>query len=78
MGVFAIQALFHTVEDMGLSVEAVDKYGASHGPSPKAHVPHLRRGGYRHAGHVAKGVADKCPDDERVEVFAIPSYVNTS
>ena len=34
VGVFAIQALFHTVSEMGLSVEAVGQtHGSRHGPS---------------------------------------------
>ena len=76
VGVFAIQALFHTVEDMGLSVEAVDKLtGPAMGRPKSATFRTCDVVGLDTLVHVAKGVADNCPDDERAEVFAIPSYV---
>ena len=76
VGVFAIQALFHTVEDMGLSVEAVDKLtGPAMGRAKSATFRTCDVVGLDTLVHVAKGVADNCPNDERTEVFAIPSYV---
>ncbi len=76
VGVFAIQALFHTVEDMGLSVEAVDKLtGPAMGRPKSATFRTCDVVGLDTLVHVAKGVADNCPHDERAEVFAIPSFV---
>ena len=76
VGVFAIQALFHAVEDMGLSVEAVDKLtGPAMGRPKSATFRTCDVVGLDTLVHVAKGVADHCPQDERSEVFAIPAYV---
>ena len=76
VGVFAIQALFHTVKEMGLSVEAVDKLtGPAMGRPKSATFRTCDVVGLDTLVHVAKGVADNCPNDERREVFAIPDYV---
>lgn len=76
VGVYSIMELFHVVKDMGLSVEAVDKLT---GPV----IGHAKSATFRTADvvgldtlvHVANGVKENCPDDERKEVFAIPDYV---
>ncbi len=76
VGVFAIQALFHTVADMGLTVEAVDKLtGPAMGRPKSATFRTCDVVGIDTLVHVANGVANHCPQDERKEVFAIPSYV---
>ena len=76
VGVFAIQALFHTVEEMGLSVEAVDKLtGPAMGRPKSATFRTCDVVGLDTLIHVANGVSINCPDDERKNVFAIPSYV---
>ena len=76
VGVFAIQALFHTVQDMGLSVEAVDKLtGPAMGRPKSATFRTCDVVGIDTLVHVANGVAQNCPDDERAEVFGIPSFV---
>ena len=76
VGVFAIQALFHTVADMGLTVEAVDKLtGPAMGRPKSATFRTCDVVGIDTLVHVANGVAGNCPADERKEVFAIPAYV---
>ena len=76
VGVFAIQALFHTVQDMGLSVEAVDKLtGPAMGRPKSATFRTCDVVGIDTLVHVANGVAQNCPDDERAEVLGIPSFV---
>jgi 3-hydroxyacyl-CoA dehydrogenase len=76
VGVFAIQALFHTVQEMGLSFEAVDKLtGPAMGRPKSATFRTCDVVGLDTLVHVAKGVADNCADDERREVFEIPDYV---
>ena len=76
VGVFAIQALFHTVADMSLTVEAVDKLtGPAMGRPKSATFRTCDVVGIDTLVHVANGVANHCPQDERKEVFAIPSYV---
>lgn len=76
VGVFSILDLFHTVEDMGLTVEEVDKLT---GPV----IGHPKSATFRTADvvgidtlvHVANGLRENCPDDERNDVFEIPSFV---
>lgn len=76
VGVFAIQALFHTVSELGLSVEAVDKLtGPVMGRPKSATFRTCDVVGLDTLVHVANGVASNCPTDERQSVFAIPSYV---
>jgi 3-hydroxyacyl-CoA dehydrogenase len=76
VGVFAIQALFHTVKDMGLSVEAVDKLtGPAMGRPKSATFRTCDVVGLDTLVHVAGGVQANCPSDERSEAFAIPDYV---
>jgi len=76
VGVFAIQALFHTVEDMGLSIEAVDKLtGPAMGRPKSATFRTCDVVGLDTLVHVSNGVASNCPDDERSESFVIPAYV---
>jgi 3-hydroxyacyl-CoA dehydrogenase len=76
VGVFAIQALFHTVEEMGLSVEAVDKLtGPAMGRPKSATFRTCDVVGLDTLIHVANGVSANCPDDERKNIFAIPPYV---
>ena len=76
VGVFAIQALFHTVSDMGISVEAVDKLtGPAMGRPKSATFRTCDVVGLDTLVHVANGVASNCTDDERHSSFAVPSYV---
>ncbi|MDA1337009.1 MAG: 3-hydroxyacyl-CoA dehydrogenase NAD-binding domain-containing protein [Bacteroidetes bacterium] len=76
VGVFAIQALFHTVEEMGLSVEAVDKLtGPIMGRPKSATFRTCDVVGLDTLVHVANGVANNCADDERSSVFATPRFV---
>jgi 3-hydroxyacyl-CoA dehydrogenase len=76
VGVFAIQALFHTVEDMGLSIEKVDKLtGPAMGRPKSATFRTCDVVGLDTLVHVANGVASNCPNDERSDSFKIPRYV---
>jgi 3-hydroxyacyl-CoA dehydrogenase len=76
VGVFAIQALFHTVQDMGLSIEAVDKLtGPAMGRPKSATFRTCDVVGLDTLVHVANGVKDNCPDDERKAVFETPKFV---
>lgn len=76
VGVYSIMELFHLVNEMGLSVEDVDKLT---GPV----IGHQKSATFRTADvvgldtlvHVANGVKENCKDDERNDVFAIPEYV---
>ncbi len=78
IGVFSIQLIFHLVEEMGLSVEAVDKLtGPILGRPKSATFRTCDVVGLDTLVHVANGVKDNCPYDERSDVFAIPDYVQT-
>ena len=77
VGVYSIMELFHIVDEMGLTVEEIDKLT---GPV----IGHAKSATFRTADvvgldtlvHVANGVKNNCPDDERNDVFAIPEYVD--
>ncbi|WP_306642155.1 3-hydroxyacyl-CoA dehydrogenase/enoyl-CoA hydratase family protein [Sanyastnella coralliicola] len=76
VGVYSIQALFHTVNDMGLSVEAVDKLtGPVMGRPKSATFRTCDVVGLDTLVHVANGVRENCPNDEQRDLFNIPAYV---
>ena len=76
IGVFSILSLFHTVKEMGLTVEEVDKLtGPVLGRPKSATFRTCDVVGLDTLVHVANGVANNCPNDEKKSAFAIPSYV---
>jgi len=76
IGVYSIMSLFHTVKEMGLSVEAVDSLtGPVLGRPKSATFRTCDVVGLDTLVHVAKGVEENCPNDEAKETFAIPEYV---
>lgn len=77
VGVFSIQALFHTVEEMGLTVGEVDKLtGPVMGRPKSATFRTCDVVGLDTLVHVANGVRENCPNDERKELFTIPGYIS--
>jgi len=78
VGVYSIMALFHTVTEMGLTVEEVDKLtGPVMGRPKSATFRTCDVVGLDTLVHVANGVKDNCKDDEANELFTIPNYVST-
>lgn len=76
VGVFSIQALFHTVEEMGLTVGEVDKLtGPVMGRPKSATFRTCDVVGLDTLVHVANGVKENCPNDEKKAIFEIPGYV---
>ena len=76
IGVFSIMSLFHTVKEMGLSVEEVDKLtGPVLGRPKSATFRTCDVVGLDTLVHVANGVKENCPKDEQKEAFKIPDYV---
>ena len=76
VGVYSIQALFHLVEEMGLTVEEVDKLtGPVLGRPKSATFRTCDVVGLDTLVHVANGVKDNCPKDEARATFEIPGYV---
>ncbi len=77
IGVYSIMSLFHTVTEMGLSVEEVDKLtGPVIGRPKSATFRTCDVVGLDTLVHVANGVKDNCPNDEANATFEIPSYIN--
>jgi 3-hydroxyacyl-CoA dehydrogenase len=76
IGVYSIQALFHLIGELGLSVEEVDKLtGPVLGRPKSATFRTCDVVGLDTLVHVARGVHDHCTSDESREVFAIPPFI---
>ena len=77
IGIFSIMSLFHTVKDMGLTIEEVDKLtGPVIGRPKSATFRTVDVVGLDTLVHVANGIAENCPDDERHELFKLPDFIN--
>jgi 3-hydroxyacyl-CoA dehydrogenase len=78
IGIFSIMSLFHTVKEMELTIEEVDKLtGPVIGRPKSATFRTVDVVGLDTLVHVANGIADNCPDDERHELFKLPGFINT-
>ncbi|MBK8341166.1 MAG: enoyl-CoA hydratase/isomerase family protein [Flavobacteriales bacterium] len=76
IGVFGIMGLFHLVEEMGLTVEEVDRLtGPALGRPKSATFRTADVVGLDTLVHVAKGVQENCPKDEQNATFALPGYL---
>lgn len=78
IGIFSIMSLFHTVKEMGLTIEEVDKLtGPVIGRPKSATFRTVDVVGLDTLVHVANGIAENCPKDERKALFALPEFINT-
>lgn len=78
IGIFSIMSLFHTVNEMGITVEEVDKLtGPVIGRPKSATFRTVDVVGLDTLVHVANGIAKNCPKDERAALFALPDFINT-
>ena len=76
IGVFGIMGLFHLVEEMGLTVEEVDRLtGPALGRPKSATFRTADVVGLDTLVKVAQGVKDNCPNDEQNALFTIPGYL---
>lgn len=76
IGVYGIMALFHLVEEMGLSVEEVDKLtGPVLGRPKSATFRTCDVVGLDTLVHVANGLEQNCKQDEANALFKLPAYV---
>lgn len=76
VGVYSIMSLFHIVEEMGLTVDEVDKLtGPVLGRPKSATFRTCDVVGLDTLVHVANGVRENCPDDEENAQFALPVYI---
>ncbi|MCX6182566.1 MAG: 3-hydroxyacyl-CoA dehydrogenase NAD-binding domain-containing protein [Bacteroidetes bacterium] len=77
IGVFSIMSLFHLVEEMGLSIDEVDKLtGPALGRPKSATFRTCDVVGLDTLVKVAQGVQQNCPKDEANSVFTIPGYIS--
>jgi 3-hydroxyacyl-CoA dehydrogenase len=77
VGVYAIMALFHTVKEMDLTVEEVDKLtGPVLGRPKSATFRTCDVVGLDTLIHVANGLKDNCPNDEQKDLFVLPDYIS--
>jgi len=78
IGIFSIMSLFHTVKDMDLTIEEVDKLtGPVIGRPKSATFRTVDVVGLDTLVHVANGIAENCKDDEQLELFKLPDFINT-
>lgn len=78
IGIFSIQSLFHTVKDLDLTIEEVDKLsGPVIGRPKSATFRTVDVVGLDTLVHVANGIKENCPKDERNALFVLPDFINT-
>ena len=78
VGIFSIQSLFHAVKNLDLTVEEVDKLsGPVIGRPKSATFRTVDVVGLDTLVHVANGIRENCPKDERLELFELPDFVTT-
>jgi 3-hydroxyacyl-CoA dehydrogenase len=76
IGVYSIMSLFHTVTEMGLTVEEVDKLtGPVMGRPKSATFRTCDIVGLDTLVHVANGLKENCKDDEAHHLFTMPDYI---
>ena len=77
-GIFSIMSPFHAVKDMDLTIEEVDKLtGPVIGRPKSATFRTVDVVGLDTLVHVANGIKDNVPDDERSELFTLPPFIST-
>ncbi|NQZ44428.1 MAG: enoyl-CoA hydratase/isomerase family protein [Flavobacteriaceae bacterium] len=78
IGIFSIMSLFHAVKDLGMTVEEVDKLtGPVIGRPKSATFRTVDVVGLDTLVHVANGLYENCPDDERHGLFKLPDFIDT-
>ena len=76
VGVFSIMWMFHYVKEKGLSVDEIDRLtGPVIGRPKSATFRTADVVGLDTLVHVANGLKDNVPNDERKELFQIPDYI---
>jgi 3-hydroxyacyl-CoA dehydrogenase len=78
IGIFSIMNVFHVVKELGLTIEEVDKLsGPVIGRPKSATFRTVDVVGLDTLVHVANGIKNNCPNDEQLELFTIPYFINT-
>jgi len=77
VGVYSIMALFHAVQELGMTVEQVDKLtGPIMGRAKSATFRTCDVVGLDTLVHVANGLKANCPNDEEKAFFELPAYIS--
>jgi 3-hydroxyacyl-CoA dehydrogenase len=78
IGIFSIMSLFHMVKELDLTIEEVDKLsGPVIGRPKSATFRTVDVVGLDTLVHVANGIYDNCPTDEKHDLFKLPEFINT-
>ncbi len=78
VGIYGIMDLFHQVKELDMTIEEVDKLTGSLVGRPKsATFRTCDVVGLDTLVHVANGLYEACPDDEKRDVFKLPEFINT-
>jgi len=78
IGIFSIMSLFHAVKDLKMTVEEVDKLtGPVIGRPKSATFRTVDVVGLDTLVHVANGIYENCPKDERHSLFQLPDFIGT-
>src|SRR5690554_1009085 len=76
VGVYSIMSLFHSIKDLGLTVEEVERLtGTVLGRQKSATFRTADVVGLDTLVLVANGVKDNCPDDEENKLFELPDFI---
>ena len=77
IGIFGIMSLFHHVNELGLTIEEVDKLtGPVIGRPKSATFRTVDVVGLDTLVHVANGLYENCPNDESHDIFKLPDFIN--
>lgn len=77
IGIFGIMSLFHQVQEMGLTIEEVDKLtGPVIGRPKSATFRTVDVVGLDTLVHVANGIYQNCISDEAHSLFKLPSFID--
>ncbi|MCO5269679.1 MAG: 3-hydroxyacyl-CoA dehydrogenase/enoyl-CoA hydratase family protein [Brumimicrobium sp.] len=76
IGVYSIMSLFHSIKDLGLTVEEIDKLtGTIMGRAKSATFRTADVVGLDTLVLVANGLNQNCPNDEEHALFALPEFI---
>lgn len=76
VGVYSIMSLFHSIKDLGLTIEEVDQLtGKVLGRAKSATFRTADVVGLDTLVHVANGLNENCSDDEEHDLFTLPNFV---
>jgi 3-hydroxyacyl-CoA dehydrogenase len=77
IGIFSIMSLFHIVNELNLTIEEIDKLsGPVIGRPKSATFRTVDVVGLDTLAHVANGIYENCPNDEKHELFKLPDFIN--